>query len=89
MELNPSLIPQNQKELLTEKLRKSADEWPVIAKKFIIELDVSMNGQSQEDEEFDGDLLPSGLRTLNASNGIEEELNKYRAFPGYEYHKCR
>ena len=83
MELNSSSIPQNQKELLTEKLRKSADEWPVITKNFIKELDVSVNDQSQEDEQFDGDLLPPGLRTLNASNGIEEELIKYRAFLGY------
>jgi hypothetical protein len=89
MELNSSSIPQNQKELLTEKLRKSADEWPVITKNFIKELDVSVNDQSQEDEQFDGDLLPPGLRTLNASNGIKEELIQYRAFPGYDYHKCK
>ena len=84
IKLNSRSIPQNQKELLTEKVR---NEWPVIAKNFIKELDVSMNSQSQEDAQFDGDLLPTGLRTLNASNGIEEELIKYRAFLGYQNHK--
>ena len=89
IELHSSSISDEQKKIIIEKLDKSAEDWPKIVTEFIQELDLSVNGQNEAEQDFDFDLLPPGLRTTNSSTGINDELHKYHKFSGYEYNKCK